>query len=312
MSDETEDPYYPSYNSYKNMEHPSLEDNPSMINNHQTPTPSSQLGLDPSLYMSLSTSLHGSTDYDGLSGYFGTFCSSSTEDRGRILIGAGESVARTKENPSRPNSSISFSSSQEAKEEHSGKTKKDEQAEECEDGEETSKKLSKPKTTKEKRQREPRFAFLTKSEIDHLEDGYRWRKYGQKAVKNSPYPRSYYRCTSQKCNVKKRVERSFQDPAIVITTYEGQHNHLCPATLRGNAAAMLSPSLLASTASVGPRFPQELFTRLLPPPSNNYYHQGDPASMFFQNLGPQQHQLQSPDHFGLLQHLMNGSHGHSS
>lgn len=30
---------------------------------------------------------------------------------------------------------------------------------------------------------------MTKSEIDHLDDGYRWRKYGQKAVKNSPYPR---------------------------------------------------------------------------------------------------------------------------
>lgn len=42
---------------------------------------------------------------------------------------------------------------------------------------------------KEKKPKEPRFAFLTKSEIDHLEDGYRWRKYGQKAVKNSPYPR---------------------------------------------------------------------------------------------------------------------------
>lgn len=41
----------------------------------------------------------------------------------------------------------------------------------------------------QKRPREPRFAFMTKSEIDHLEDGYRWRKYGQKAVKNSPYPR---------------------------------------------------------------------------------------------------------------------------
>jgi len=41
----------------------------------------------------------------------------------------------------------------------------------------------------EKRQRQPRFAFMTKSEVDHLEDGYRWRKYGQKAVKNSPYPR---------------------------------------------------------------------------------------------------------------------------
>jgi hypothetical protein len=33
---------------------------------------------------------------------------------------------------------------------------------------------------------------LTKSEVDHLEDGYRWRKYGQKAVKNSPYPRYVY------------------------------------------------------------------------------------------------------------------------
>ena len=45
----------------------------------------------------------------------------------------------------------------------------------------------------EKRQRQPRFAFMTKSEVDHLEDGYRWRKYGQKAVKNSPFPR--YVCT---------------------------------------------------------------------------------------------------------------------
>lgn len=47
----------------------------------------------------------------------------------------------------------------------------------------------KAKKTNQKRQREPRFAFMTKSEVDHLEDGYRWRKYGQKAVKNSPFPR---------------------------------------------------------------------------------------------------------------------------
>lgn len=43
----------------------------------------------------------------------------------------------------------------------------------------------------EKRRREERYAFMTKSEIDHLEDGYRWRKYGQKSVKNSPFPRSF-------------------------------------------------------------------------------------------------------------------------
>ena len=48
---------------------------------------------------------------------------------------------------------------------------------------------NKSKKKSEKREREPRFAFMTKSEVDHLEDGYRWRKYGQKAVKNSPFPR---------------------------------------------------------------------------------------------------------------------------
>lgn len=79
-----------------------------------------------------------------------------------------------------------------------------------------------------KREREPRFAFMTKSEVDHLDDGYRWRKYGQKAVKNSPFPRSYYRCTTTSCGVKKRVERSCDDSSIVVTTYEGMHTHPCP------------------------------------------------------------------------------------
>ena len=49
---------------------------------------------------------------------------------------------------------------------------------------------TKVKKKGQKRIRQPRFAFMTKSEVDHLEDGYRWRKYGQKAVKNSPFPRS--------------------------------------------------------------------------------------------------------------------------
>ncbi|KAL7132729.1 hypothetical protein ABFS83_12G093400 [Erythranthe nasuta] len=80
-------------------------------------------------------------------------------------------------------------------------------------------------TTGQKRIQQPRFAFVTKSEVDLLEDGYRWRKYGQKAVKNSPFPRSYYRCTNSKCTVKKRIERSSDDPSVVITTYEGQHCH---------------------------------------------------------------------------------------
>lgn len=48
---------------------------------------------------------------------------------------------------------------------------------------------SKAKEKEEKKQRQARFAFMTKSEVDNLEDGYRWRKYGQKAVKNSSFPR---------------------------------------------------------------------------------------------------------------------------
>ena len=50
---------------------------------------------------------------------------------------------------------------------------------------------AKPRKKGQKRNREPRVALVTKSEVEHLEDGFRWRKYGQKAVKNSPYPRFY-------------------------------------------------------------------------------------------------------------------------
>ncbi|CAK9322309.1 unnamed protein product [Citrullus colocynthis] len=99
----------------------------------------------------------------------------------------------------------------------------------------------KVKKRKEKKEKEARFAFMTKSEVDHLEDGYRWRKYGQKAVKNSPFPRSYYRCTSASCNVKKRVERSFADPTVVVTTYEGQHTHPSPILTRSALAVTIPP-----------------------------------------------------------------------
>ena len=37
--------------------------------------------------------------------------------------------------------------------------------------------------------REPRFCFQTRSDIDVLDDGYKWRKYGQKVVKNCLHPR---------------------------------------------------------------------------------------------------------------------------
>ncbi|KAL6288273.1 hypothetical protein ACE6H2_012663 [Prunus campanulata] len=77
----------------------------------------------------------------------------------------------------------------------------------------------------EKKTRKPKYAFQTRSQVDILDDGYRWRKYGQKAVKNNKFPRSYYRCTYQGCNVKKQVQRLTKDEGIVVTTYEGMHTH---------------------------------------------------------------------------------------
>nr|QGX73552.1 WRKY family protein 4 [Cistanche tubulosa] len=77
----------------------------------------------------------------------------------------------------------------------------------------------------EKKDRRPRFAFQTRSPVDILDDGYRWRKYGQKKVKNNNYPRSYYRCTHQGCDVKKQVQRLSGDESVVVTTYEGMHTH---------------------------------------------------------------------------------------
>ncbi|CAI9093187.1 OLC1v1028624C2 [Oldenlandia corymbosa var. corymbosa] len=83
----------------------------------------------------------------------------------------------------------------------------------------------KGETNNTKKMKKPRYAFQTRSQVDILDDGYRWRKYGQKAVKNNKFPRSYYRCTHQGCNVKKQVQRLSKDEGVVVTTYEGMHSH---------------------------------------------------------------------------------------
>ncbi|XP_073021736.1 probable WRKY transcription factor 4 isoform X2 [Primulina eburnea] len=89
--------------------------------------------------------------------------------------------------------------------------------------------------------REPRVVVQIESDIDILDDGYRWRKYGQKVVKGNPNPRSYYKCTSPGCPVRKHVERAANDLKSVITTYEGKHNHEVPVA----AAAAASSKYMA-------------------------------------------------------------------
>ncbi|KAJ3678736.1 hypothetical protein LUZ60_002539 [Juncus effusus] len=60
-------------------------------------------------------------------------------------------------------------------------------------------------------------------------DLWAWRKYGQKPIKGSPYPRGYYRCSSSKgCLARKQVERSRTDPNMLVITYTSEHNHPWP------------------------------------------------------------------------------------
>ncbi|XP_050237779.1 probable WRKY transcription factor 2 [Mercurialis annua] len=91
--------------------------------------------------------------------------------------------------------------------------------------------------------REPRVVVQTTSEVDILDDGYRWRKYGQKVVKGNPNPRSYYKCTNAGCTVRKHVERASHDLKSVITTYEGKHNHDVPAARNSSHANSASNAI---------------------------------------------------------------------
>ncbi|XP_060193176.1 probable WRKY transcription factor 50 [Lycium barbarum] len=81
---------------------------------------------------------------------------------------------------------------------------------------------------KEKKAGKYAIAFRTKTELEILDDGYKWRKYGKKKVKSNTYLRNYYKCSSGDCKVKKKVERDGTDSRYLITTYEGQHNHERP------------------------------------------------------------------------------------
>ncbi|GMI81924.1 WRKY DNA-BINDING PROTEIN 14, WRKY DNA-binding protein 14 [Hibiscus trionum] len=84
-------------------------------------------------------------------------------------------------------------------------------------------------------------------------DLWAWRKYGQKPIKGSPYPRGYYRCSSSKgCSARKHVERSRTEPNMLVITYTREHNHPWPTqrnALAGSTRSHPSKTNNASSAS---------------------------------------------------------------
>ncbi|CAH2071352.1 unnamed protein product, partial [Thlaspi arvense] len=90
-----------------------------------------------------------------------------------------------------------------------------------------------------KRKTLPKWTKKARSSEEGLErlhdDGYSWRKYGQKDILGAKFPRDYYRCiyrNTQNCWATKQVQRSDDDPTVFEVTYIRTHS--CSQAIASN------------------------------------------------------------------------------
>nr|QIN97401.1 WRKY64 transcription factor [Isatis tinctoria] len=137
------------------------------------------------------------------------------------------------------------------------------------------------KSKKSKKNQQKRVVEQVKEE-NLLSDAWAWRKYGQKPIKGSPYPRSYYRCSSSKgCLARKQVERNPENPEKFTITYTNEHNHELP-TRRNSLAGSTRAKSSQPKPSVTKKSGKQVVSS---PTSNPMITSTDESSVAVQAMG---------------------------